>query len=117
MWNPVEHRILDFCSRRNDFHHIGYAGTQVLKMRLDGKRNSIFGLIAGGLLSLFGRKSAKAGLDDLKRADFTTSTQRLGIRFSEKIRDVFRFRWLRASRGTSPDVQSRSDLSDEPRGN
>ncbi|HEC02406.1 MAG TPA: hypothetical protein ENI81_02620 [Phycisphaerales bacterium] len=84
-------------------------------MRLRGKRNTIFGLIAGELLALFGRTPAKAGLDDLKRADFPTSTQRLGIRFGEKIRDVFRFRWLRVSRGTSPDVQSRPGLSDKPR--
>ena len=84
-------------------------------MRLGGKRNSVFGLIAGALLSLFGRTPARAELDDLKRADFPTSTQRLGIRFGEKIRDVFRFRWLRISRGTAPDVQSRSDLNDESR--
>jgi len=71
-------------------------------MRFRGKMNSFFGLLAGWLLSLFGRTPGKPGLDDLKRADFTTSTQRLGIRFGEKIRDVFRFRWLKASHRTSP---------------
>ncbi len=71
-------------------------------MRFRGKMNSFFGLLAGGLLSLFGRTPARGGLDDLKRTDFTTSTQRLGIRFGEKIRDVFRFRWLKISRRTSP---------------
>ena len=71
-------------------------------MRFRGKMNSFFGLLAGELLSLFGRAPAKPGLDDLKRADFTTSTQRLGICFGEKIRDVFRFRWLKISRRTHP---------------
>jgi hypothetical protein len=31
----------------------------------------------------------------LQRAEFKTSTQRLGIRFTENIRDIFRLRWLR----------------------
>ncbi|KPK44534.1 MAG: hypothetical protein AMJ65_02735 [Phycisphaerae bacterium SG8_4] len=80
--------------------------------------NSLFGLLAGGLLSLFGRRPGKPGLDDLKRADFTTSTQRLGIRFGERIRDVFRFKWLKASRGTSagrcahPDQNRESDRTE-----
>ena len=67
-----------------------------------GKMNSFFGLLGGGLLSLFARAPAKPGLDDLKRADITTSTQRLGVSFGEKIRDVFRFKWLKVSRRTSP---------------
>jgi hypothetical protein len=82
-------------------------------MRFCGKTNSFFGLLAGGLLSLFGRTPSKAGLDDLKRADFTTSTQRLGIRFSEKIRDVFRFRWLKVSRRTSRDAHDHAEQSNE----
>jgi hypothetical protein len=82
-------------------------------MRFRGKRNSFFGLLAGGLLSLFGKAPAKARLDDFKRADFRTSTQRLGIRFSEKIRDVFRFKWLKASRKTSRDPRDRSEQSHE----
>jgi hypothetical protein len=27
--------------------------------------------------------------------EFKTSTQHLGVRFTEKIRQVFRFRWIR----------------------
>ncbi len=57
--------------------------------------NSILGFIAAGILSLFGKKSRKVTTEDLERAEFKTGTQRLGIRFSEKIRDVFRFRWIR----------------------
>jgi hypothetical protein len=80
-------------------------------MRFRGKMNSFFGLLAGGLLSLFGRTPAKPGIDDLKRADFTTSTQRLGISFGEKIRDVFRFRWLKVSRKTPPGHHTDSEQS------
>jgi hypothetical protein len=59
------------------------------------KMNSFLGLLVAGLLSLFGKSPAKPGIDDLKRADFKTSTQHMGIRFSEKIRNVFRFKWLK----------------------
>ena len=59
------------------------------------KKNSFLGLLAAGLLSVFGKSPVKPAVDDFKRADFNTSTQRLGIRFSEKIRNVFRFRWLK----------------------
>jgi hypothetical protein len=64
-------------------------------MRFCGKINSFLGLIAGWLLSLFGKSLPKPETEDLKQADFKASTQHLGIRFSEKIRDVFRFRWLK----------------------
>ncbi|MCF7973126.1 MAG: hypothetical protein K9N55_04895 [Phycisphaerae bacterium] len=32
---------------------------------------------------------------ELKAADFRTSTQGLGLRMTDHIRDVFRFKWLR----------------------
>jgi hypothetical protein len=79
---------------------------QIAKKRLAGdkrqsatgdKRFAILGLLAGGLLSLFGKSLPPPSTNDLKRADFKTSTQRLGIRFTQRIRDVFRFRWLRGS--------------------
>jgi hypothetical protein len=60
------------------------------------KIGSFLGLLAGWVLSLFGRSAAKPGKADLQRADFKTSTQRLGIRFTERIRGVFRLRWLKA---------------------
>jgi hypothetical protein len=69
--------------------------SRVSNMRLHDRTSSFFGFLAGGLLSLFGKSPSKPVPDDLRRADFGTSTQRLGIRFSEKIRDVFRFKWLR----------------------
>jgi len=54
---------------------------------------SFLGFLAG-LLSVFG-KAGKVRTRDMQRADFRSSTQRMGVRFTEKIREVFRFRWLR----------------------
>jgi len=68
---------------------------EIMRMRFCTKVNSFLGLLAAGLLSVFGKSPPKPAADDLKRADFATSTQRLGIRFTEKIRDVFRLRWLK----------------------
>ena len=67
-------------------------------MRVRTKINSFLALFAAGLLSLFGRSPAKPTAEDLNRMEFKTSTQRLGIRFGEKIRDVFRFRWIKKNR-------------------
>jgi len=64
-------------------------------MSVRSKIGSVLGFFAGGLLSIFGKSPAKPTVDDLKRAEFRTSTQRLGLRFTERIRNVFRFRWLK----------------------
>lgn len=64
-------------------------------MSVRSKINSFVGLLAGGLLSIFSKSSAKPTASDLRRMEFKTSTQRLGVRFTEKIRQVFRFRWLK----------------------
>jgi len=60
--------------------------------------NSLLALIAGLLLSMFGKSPDKPTSADLQRAEFKTSTQRLGIRFTERIRGVFRFKWIRKQR-------------------
>jgi len=64
-------------------------------MSVRSKVNSFLGLFAGGLLSIFGREPAKHNTHALRQMDFKTSTQHLGVRFTEKIRQVFRFRWLK----------------------
>lgn len=66
-------------------------------MSLGARINSFLAFVAGLLLSIFGKSPAKPTPADLKQADFKTSTQQMGIRFTEKIRGVFRFRWLRKS--------------------
>lgn len=60
-----------------------------------GGINAFVGFVGGILTSIFGKRRRKPTVEDLKRAEFKTSTQRLGVRFTEKIREVFRFRWLR----------------------
>ena len=64
-------------------------------MSFQNKTNSFLGFLAGLVLTVFGRTGDKINTDDLKRTDFVTSTQRLGVGFGERIRSVFRFRWLR----------------------
>ncbi len=64
-------------------------------MVLHRKTNTVLGFLAGLLATVFGTKAAKPSMEDLKRAEFGTSTQRIGVRFTERIRDVFRFKWLK----------------------
>lgn len=59
------------------------------------KTSKFFGSLAGVVLRIFGKSPAKAGPDDLKRIEFKASTQRLGVRMTKRIRDVFRNKWLR----------------------
>jgi len=59
------------------------------------KINSVLGSVAGILLVIFGKRKYKVNADDLKRAEFKTSTQRMGIRFTERLREVFRLIWIR----------------------
>jgi hypothetical protein len=64
-------------------------------MVLHRKTNTVLGFLAGLLATVFGTKTAKPSMEDLKRAEFGTSTQKIGVRFTERIRDVFRFEWLK----------------------
>jgi hypothetical protein len=63
------------------------------------RKKSCFGFLAGVFLSIFGKSRTKPTAEDFKRAEFKTSTQRIGLRFTDGIRDVFRFRWLIKKRG------------------
>jgi hypothetical protein len=64
-------------------------------MVLHRKTNTVLGFLAGLMATVFGTKTAKPSVEDLKRAEFGTSTQKIGVRFTERIRDVFRFEWLK----------------------
>ncbi|MHC4742218.1 MAG: hypothetical protein ACYS8Z_09915 [Planctomycetota bacterium] len=57
--------------------------------------NAFLGAIAGWALSLFGKRPPETTSEDLSKAEFKTSTQKMGVRFSERIRNAFRFKWLR----------------------
>ncbi len=65
-------------------------------MLIREKISSFPGRVAGLLLSIFGKSQLKPTVEDFKRVEFKSSTQRLGIRFGERVRDVFRFKWLRS---------------------
>jgi len=62
-------------------------------MSVQTKKNTFLGFLAA-LLSMFSRRP-KPATKDLKNSDFKTSTQSMGVRFTENIRNVFRFRWIR----------------------
>jgi len=64
-------------------------------MPIRSKLNSFIGFLAGGLLSIFGGNRGRPTADDFSQMEFKTSTQQLGVRFTERIRGVFRFRWLK----------------------
>jgi hypothetical protein len=67
-----------------------------MQMVFRRQTNSVLGFIAGILAAAFGVKPAKpTTTEDLKRTEFSDSTQRLGVRFTERIRDVFRFKWVK----------------------
>jgi hypothetical protein len=59
------------------------------------KINAFFGFMAGLISTVFANKPEKPTAKDLKNADFSAGTQRLGVRFTDRIRDVFRFKWIK----------------------
>ena len=64
-------------------------------MAAKSKTNSFLGFLGGIFLSLKTRSKTESNTEDLKQMEFRTSTQKLGLRFTERIRDVFRFKWIR----------------------
>jgi hypothetical protein len=64
-------------------------------MRVRTKINSFFNFLAAVLLTVFRKTTDKHTSKDLRRMEFKTSTQRMGVRYGERIRDVFRFKWIR----------------------
>ncbi|RKY10111.1 MAG: hypothetical protein DRP56_01680 [Planctomycetota bacterium] len=53
------------------------------------------GFGAGLLLSVFGRKPRPHSAAELYKKDFHPNTQKMGLRFSDRMRKVFRRQWLR----------------------
>ena len=60
-------------------------------------KRGILARIAAWLLA--SRPPRKVKTRDLAKAEFKTSTQRLGVRFTDRIRDTFRFKWLKTRKG------------------
>ena len=57
-------------------------------------KSNILGFIASVLSKIFS-KPLKADRKSMERMEFKSSTQRIGFVFAEKVRDIFRHRWLR----------------------
>lgn len=53
------------------------------------------GRAAGLLAQLFPSRLPEIDKEDLQRNDYSTSTQRMGVRLTERIRNAFRRRWIR----------------------
>ncbi|AQT67391.1 hypothetical protein STSP2_00535 [Anaerohalosphaera lusitana] len=56
------------------------------------------GLLLGGLIGLLGplfTRKPKPTQSDLQKADFRTSTRKMGLNFTDKLRNHFRTQWLR----------------------
>lgn len=64
-------------------------------MSVHAKKNSFRHTLAAVILSLFGKSPAKPTDRDLLQSEFKSSTQRMGVRFTEKIRNAFRGRWIK----------------------
>jgi len=62
-----------------------------LKIQNYGIRLFLLGLITS-VYSLF---RPKVSVSDMKKMEFSTSSQRLGVSFTEKIRNIFRYRWVK----------------------
>lgn len=56
------------------------------------------GSLAGMLLGWSFKRPSRVSCRELRAHDYRTSMQRVGVRFTERIRNVFRFRWLRKVR-------------------
>lgn len=51
---------------------------------------------AAGLISRLARTPSPGVTGaDLRRHDYSASTQRIGVRFTERVRTMFRLRWIR----------------------
>jgi hypothetical protein len=64
-------------------------------VRFINKKSSRLGFLAA-LAAFFGRQS-KTTAEDRRKLEFKASTQRMGITFTDKIRDAFRHKWIKKS--------------------
>lgn len=62
------------------------------------RKAACLGCAVGLLSRLHIRRMPRITSNDLRKHDYPISTQHMGIRFTERIRDTFRFRWLKRTR-------------------
>jgi len=59
------------------------------------KRTDKISRMLGFVAVIISRLFAKSAPDKPGKGEFKTSTQRLGIRFTDKIRNIYRHRWIK----------------------
>ncbi|MCI0499650.1 MAG: hypothetical protein L0Y36_08225 [Planctomycetales bacterium] len=57
-------------------------------------RSNLLGWLAGSL-QMFGKRPPQQTPAQMRRQDFTTNAQRLGLRLTDRVRNAFRHRWLK----------------------
>jgi hypothetical protein len=61
----------------------------------NSRKSARLGAWAGRILGWFGKKKMPPTPADIKKLDFSPNTQKIGLCFTDSVRDFFRFRWLR----------------------
>ena len=51
--------------------------------------------LSGFITSVYSLFRPKVSVGDMKKMEFSTSSQRIGVSFTEKIRNIFRGRWIK----------------------
>lgn len=66
-------------------------------MWLKKNANLFIGRIAAAVLPFFAKRgrSGKVSGEELKKGDFPVIAQKMGVSFTEKIRNKFRSRWIK----------------------
>ena len=59
------------------------------------------GWIAGFAVGIFGRKPRAYSNAELHQKDFQPDTQKMGLRFTDRIRNTFRHHWIRLKKHKS----------------
>ena len=65
--------------------------------KIKNKKYGIKLFLLGVMVFIRGLFRPKTTSDDLKKMEFSSSAQRLGISFTDKIRSVFRYKWIKKS--------------------
>jgi hypothetical protein len=58
------------------------------------KKSSLLGFIASWVAW---PKAKRGHVETIQKLEFKASTQRMGITFTDKIRDIFRHKWIKKS--------------------
>jgi hypothetical protein len=61
------------------------------------KNNNLLAFFWGLISSAFLLFKPKKTSDDMKKMEFSASAQKIGVRFTDKIRNIFRHRWVKKS--------------------